>query len=43
VLPGRRYRAWKRTGQLPPIPTPAFWLLGLAAAFLAGVWWFSRP
>jgi hypothetical protein len=39
---GKRYREWKRTGELTPIPPAAFWMLIVAAACLALVWWLSR-
>jgi hypothetical protein len=39
---GLRYREWRRTGVLAPVPTAALWFLLVAVAFLALVWWLSR-
>jgi hypothetical protein len=39
---GMRYREWKRTGVLSPVPPVAIWFLLAAVAFLALVWWLSR-
>jgi hypothetical protein len=39
---GMRYRVWRRTGVLAPVPTAAIWFMFATVAFLALVWWFSR-